>query len=175
MGLRKVSNSNVTRQFDKSDRSGHADLTENEYGIGLEEEGITKVYKEALRMRRTNDFITALALSGDIMNTLGGGMSEPRVAFESSDVGQMLRIEVPGVDVSKLNIEINFNRLTVFQGASQSPEVTIPVPRIIFDKPIPYFIDVDKISAMAEGKVLFISLPFNEKANGYHRKVGIKT
>lgn len=126
-------------------------------------------------MRRTNDFITALALSGDIMNTLGGGISEPRIAFESSDVGQMLKIEVPGVDVSELNIEINYNRLTVFQGANQTPEVTIPVPRIIFDKPIPYFVDVDKITAMAEGKVLNISLPYNERANGYHRKIGIKT
>ena len=119
--------------------------------------------------------MTALALSGDIMNTLGGGMIEPRVAYESSDVGQMLKIEVPGVDVSTLNIEINFNRLTVFQGATQTPDVTIPVPRIIFDKPIPYFIDVDKITAMAEGKVLFISLPYNERASGYHRKIGIRT
>lgn len=126
-------------------------------------------------MRRTNDFITALALSGDIMNTLGGGISEPRIAFESSDVGQMLKIEVPGVDVSELNIEINYNRLTVFQGANQTPEVTIPVPRIIFDKPIPYFIDVEKITAMVQGDVLNISLPFNERANGYHRRIGIKS
>ena len=126
-------------------------------------------------MRRSNDFITALAVSGEILNTLGGGMSQPRIAFESSDVGQMLKIKVPGVDVSGLNVEINFNRLTVFQGAGQAPEVTIPVPRIIFDKPIPYFIDVDKITAMAEGKVLNISLPYNERANGYHRKIGIRT
>ena len=126
-------------------------------------------------MRRSNDFITALAVSGDILNTLGGGMSQPRIAFESSDVGQMLKIKVPGVDVSGLNVEINFNRLTVFQGAGQAPEVTIPVPRIILDKPIPYFIDVDKITAMAEGKVLNISLPYNERANGYHRKIGIRT
>jgi hypothetical protein len=105
-------------------------------------------------MRKTNDFITALALSGDILNTMGGGVSEPRVAFKPSDVGQMLEIRVPGVDLSKLNIEVNFNRLTVFQGANQTPEIAMPVPRIIFDKPIPYFIDVEKISAMAEGKVL---------------------
>lgn len=126
-------------------------------------------------MRKTNDFIVALALSGDILNTMGGGMSEPRVAFKSSDVGQMLEIRVPGVDLSQLNIEVNFNRLTVFQGVHQSPEITIPVPRIIFDKPIPYFIDVEKITAMVEGNVLNISLPFNERANGYHRKIGIRS
>jgi len=126
-------------------------------------------------MRKTNDFITALALSGDILNTMGGGVSEPRVAFKPSDVGQMLEIRVPGVNLSKLNIEVNFNRLTVFQGANQTPEIAMPVPRIIFDKPIPYFIDVQKISAMAEGKVLYINLPFNERANGYHRRIGIAT
>lgn len=127
-------------------------------------------------MRKTNDFITALALSGDILNTMGGGMTEPRIAFRSSDVGQMLEIKVPGVDLSELNIEVNFNRLTVFQGVSQGvPEITIPVPRMIFDKPIPYFIDVEKITAMVQGDALNISLPFNERANGYHRRIGIKS
>lgn len=125
-------------------------------------------------MRKTNDFITALALSGDILNTMGGGMSEPQIAFRSSDVGQMLEIRVPGVDLGRLNIEVNFNRLTVFQGPVDAPEVTIPVPRIIFDKPIPYFIDVEKITAMLEGDALNISLPFNERASGYHRKIGIR-
>lgn len=122
-----------------------------------------------IEMRKTNDFITALALSGDILNTMGGGMTEPRIAFRSSDVGQMLEIKVPGVDLRTLNIEVNFNRLTVFQGVLQG------VPRIIFDKPIPYFIDVEKITAMVQGDVLNISLPFNERANGYHRRIGIKS
>lgn len=120
-------------------------------------------------MRKTNDFITALALSGDILNTMGGGMTEPRIAFRPSDVGQMLEIKLAGVDLSRLNIEVNFNRLTVFQGVLQG------VPRIIFDKPIPYFIDVEKITARVEGNALNISLPFNERANGYHRRIGIRS
>lgn len=122
-----------------------------------------------LEMRKTNDFITALALSGDILNTMGGGMTEPRIAFRPSDVGQMLEIKLAGVDLSTLNIEVNFNRLTVFQGVLQG------VPRIIFDKPIPYFIDVEKITARVEGNALNISLPFNERANGYHRRIGIRS
>src|SRR5690606_12068846 len=122
-----------------------------------------------LEMRKTNDLITALALSGDILNTMGGGMTEPRIAFRPSDVGQMLEIKLAGVDLSRLNIEVNFNRLTVFQGVLQG------VPRIIFDKPIPYFIDVDKITARVEGNALNISLPVNERANGYHRRIGIRS
>jgi len=122
-----------------------------------------------LEMRKTNDLITALALSGDILNTMGGGMTEPRIAFRPSDVGQMLEIKLAGVDLSRLNIEVNFNRLTVFQGVLQG------VPRIIFDKPIPYFIDVEKITARVEGNALNISLPFNERANGYHRRIGIRS
>ena len=143
----------------------YADLTVFDYGTGLEEREETKEVK----MRKTNDFITALAGSGDILNTMGGGMTEPRIAFKPSDVGQMLEIRLPGVDLSTLNIEVNFNRLTVFQG------VTRGVPRIIFDKPIAYFIDVEKITAMVEGNALNISLPFNERANGYHRRIGIKS
>lgn len=124
-------------------------------------------------MRKNNDFITALAVSGDVLNTMNGGISEPRIAIRSSNEGQLLEIRVPGVDLKKLNIEVNHNRLVVFQGVSHADDVTIPVPRIIFDRPVPYFIDVERITAVVEDNVLYIRLPYNERANGYRRKIGI--
>jgi HSP20 family molecular chaperone IbpA len=124
-------------------------------------------------MRKSNDFITALALSGDVLNTMNGGVSQPRIKFTPSEDCQLVEVKVPGVEAHKLNIEVNHNRLMIFQGVSRGVEVMVPVPRIIFDKPIPYYIDVEKITAEVEDNVLYVKLPFNARANGYHRRIGI--
>jgi hypothetical protein len=47
----------------------------------------------------------------------------------------------------------------------------IPMPYSVYNRQQPYFIDVSKIAAQVEDGELVVTLPFNQLANGYHRRV----
>jgi HSP20 family molecular chaperone IbpA len=123
-------------------------------------------------MRDSNRFIQTLGAAGDVMNILSGGMSEPIVKLTPNENAHQLEIRVPGVDVNTLSIEVINNTLNVFHGLEISTENQATViPRVIFNKPIPHFIDINKIEATRKENKLIIQLPFN--AQGYRRKIKI--
>ena len=124
-------------------------------------------------MRDSNRFIQTLGAAGDVMNILSGGMSEPIAKLTPADNAHQLEIRVPGVDVNKLSIEVINNTLNVYHGLEINTEgQTTIVPRVVFNKPIPHFIDVTRIEATRNENKLIIQLPFN--AQGYRRKIKIK-
>jgi len=49
------------------------------------------------------------------------------------------------------------------------------VPKVVYNKPIPYFVDAARISATYEHGFLIVTLPYNEMAEGYHRKISIES
>lgn len=123
-------------------------------------------------MRESNKFIKTLGAAGDIMNILSGGMSEPIIKLTTEDNAHQLVIKVPGVDVNTLSIEIINNTLSVFHALEVASETqSTIIPRVIFNKPIPQFIDISKIEASRKENELIIQLPFN--AEGYRRRVKI--
>jgi len=126
-------------------------------------------------MRKPNEFMSTLAATGDVMNTLAGGISEPVAKVVSLESAQQIKIKVPGVDVNALSIEINNNRLTVFQLMElTTANQPVQVPRIIYSTILPHYINVNGIEASSADNRLIVTLPFNERANGYRRKVNIR-
>lgn len=126
-------------------------------------------------MRKWDNAITKLALAADIANTLGGGMSEPVVKLYKLHDSHQVEVKIPGVKEESVKVEIHNNWLTIFHILEiPTEELVVHVPRMVYSKAIPYFIDVDKINAKFEQSKLIVRLPFNERANGYHRKISIK-
>lgn len=126
-------------------------------------------------MRKWDDTMTKLALAADIANTLGGGMSEPSVKFYKMQDSHRVEVKIPGVKEESIKVEIHNNWLTIFHILEiPTEELIVHVPRMVYSKAIPYFIDVEKIAAKFEDNQLIVRLPFNERANGYHRKISIK-
>jgi HSP20 family molecular chaperone IbpA len=124
---------------------------------------------------KRDDNLTRIALLGDLTNTLGGGNSEPAIQTHKLHDSHVIEVKVPGVKEESLKVEIHNNWLTIFQALRiSSRDVEVQLPRIVFNKAIPYFIDVEKIEAKFEDEQLIVRLPFNERANGYHRKIGIR-
>lgn len=114
------------------------------------------------------DLITSI----DVLNTLHGGVAEPQLKLKQFTDYRQIELKVPGVSREKIKAEINNNQLTVYFTLSiQSRDRMIPVPRVVYHKPIPYFIDRKKISAVFEDETLIVTLPYNELANGYHRDI----
>ncbi|MFM9836952.1 MAG: Hsp20/alpha crystallin family protein [Cyclobacteriaceae bacterium] len=116
-----------------------------------------------------------LLYSIDVLNTLNGGMSEPMVDLQQHENYREIKCAVPGFQEGELQVEIHNNFLSIYYKLSiESDGKEVQIPRVVYYKPIPYFIDVTKISATVEDRFLNVILPFNELANGYHKNISVK-
>jgi HSP20 family molecular chaperone IbpA len=116
-----------------------------------------------------------LLYSIDVLNTLNGGMSETIIDLQQHENYREIKCTVPGLQEGALQVEIHNNFLSIYYKLSiESDGKEVQVPRVVYYKPIPYFIDVTKISATTEDRFLHVILPFNELANGYHKKISVK-
>ncbi len=126
---------------------------------------------------RSNRMISDdLIQSIDITNTLNGGVTEPILKLSQHQDYRQIELKVPGIAEENMHIKINNNQLVVyFDRTVESRKETIYVPHIVYNKSIPYFIDVKNIRAQYIEGVLTIQLPFNELADGYHRDIRIES
>lgn len=118
------------------------------------------------------DLITGI----DILNTINGGSVEPTVKFSKFPEYHEIKVKAPGIAEEQLHVNIENNQLVIFyQLDIESQGKSVPVPRIVYNKAIPFFIDTQNINAQHSGNTLTVQLPFNELANGYHRDVPIES
>jgi HSP20 family molecular chaperone IbpA len=124
-------------------------------------------------MKKNNylDLITAV----DVLNTLNGGMSEPQMSIQQGEEAREIRLRIPGTSKEAVNVEVHNNTLTIYHFIPvPSQDKIIEMPRIVYSRVIPYFIDISKIHAHVEVEELVVELPFNRLANGYHRHIRIR-
>jgi len=118
-----------------------------------------------------NDLMTSV----DVLNTMHGGVSEPFVSFREQPAGREIHVRVPGIIKEAMQAEINNNELFVYYliPVSSSGKL-IQLPQVVYSLKIPYFIEVNGIKATYEANELVVRLPFNERSNGYSRKIQIE-
>jgi HSP20 family molecular chaperone IbpA len=125
-------------------------------------------------MRRKGLVNDDLLQSIDIANTLNGGISEPRMKLSQHQEYRQIELKVPGMVEENMHVKINNNQLMVyFEHTVESRGEMIYAPHIVYNKPIPYFIDAKKIRAEYNEGILTVQLPYNELANGYQRDIPI--
>ena len=122
------------------------------------------------KMKKFKDLLTSV----DVLNTLHGGVSEPFLSLKENAEGREMRVRVPGVNREALQVEIINNQLSVFYFIPiLSNDKLVQMPQIVYNQPIPYFVEVTKIKATYTENELVVDLPFNELSNGYNRKIKI--
>ncbi len=124
-------------------------------------------------MKKENylDLITSI----DVLNTLNGGVSEPQLNLEHYDSYREIRLRVPGISLDDIRVEIHNNNLSIFYLINiLCGDRMIPLPRFVYNRNVPYYIDINKINARLEEEQLIVNLPYNRLANGYHKDVRIK-
>ncbi|HEY9045142.1 MAG TPA: Hsp20/alpha crystallin family protein, partial [Ohtaekwangia sp.] len=113
-----------------------------------------------------------LLTSVDVLNTLHGGISEPAVSLQQQATGREIRVRVPGIEKEALQVEVHNNTLSVFYHIPiESAGKKINMPVVIYNKAIPYFIDISEIKATFEGDELVVQLPYNKLSSGYNKKI----
>jgi HSP20 family molecular chaperone IbpA len=118
-----------------------------------------------------NEIITSI----DVMNTLHGGISEPAVAVKNFHSHRQLTLRVPGIAIDNVHVQIDNHKLVVLNYQTiVSREKEIQFPHVLYNKPIPYFIDADKIAASVNDGYVVVTMPFNVLSGGYHRDIEIQ-
>ena len=113
-----------------------------------------------------------LITSVDVMNTLNGGRTEPVVKLKQRTDSREIRVKIPGIDPEKIEVEVNEDRVLIFYMMNiESGGKEIGTPYSVYNRQQPYFIDVNRIVAQVEEGELVVTLPFNQLANDYHRRV----
>jgi HSP20 family molecular chaperone IbpA len=117
------------------------------------------------------DLITGI----DILNTMNGGIIEPTIKLSQFPEYRQIEVKAPGISEEALHVTVDNNKLIVFYELNlESQNKLVPVPKVVYNKQIPFFIDSKNINAQYQNGTLIVHLPFNELANGYHRDIPIE-
>jgi hypothetical protein len=121
-----------------------------------------------------NHYLDLLA-SVDVMNTLGGGRTEPILKLQQLENFREIRVKIPGIQPEAIEVEVNNNNVTVYYVMNVlSGDKLMKLPYSVYNREQPYFIDVSKIKSQVEKDELVVKLPFNKLANGYHKRIRSK-
>lgn len=132
----------------------------------------TFFYEGDVNMKKANylDLITSI----DVLNTLNGGVSEPQLNLGHFEDYREIRLKVPGISPDDIRVEIYNNNLSIFYLINIiCSEKLILLPRFVYNRNVPYYIDISKINARLEEEELIVNLPYNRLANGYHKDIRI--
>ena len=124
-------------------------------------------------MKRNSNYLD-LITSIDVLNTVNGGVSEPQMNMNHFEEYREIRLKVPGIKQEDVHVEVHNNNLSIYYFINMvSNEKLIQLPRFVYNRSVPYFIDINKINARLENDELIVKLPFNRLANGYHKEIKI--
>jgi HSP20 family molecular chaperone IbpA len=124
-------------------------------------------------MKRNNNYLD-LITSIDVLNTLNGGVSEPQMNMNHHEQYREIKLKVPGIKQEDVHVEVHNNNLSIYYFINVlSNEKLIQLPRFVYNRSVPYFIDINEIKARLEHEELVVKLPFNKLANGYHKDIRI--
>ena len=124
-------------------------------------------------MKRNSNYLDLLT-SIDVLNTLNGGVSEPQMNMNHHEDYREIRLKVPGIKQEDVHVEVHNNNLSIYYFINVvSNEKLIQIPKFVYNRSVPYFIDINKINARIENEELIVRLPFNTLANGYHKEIRI--
>lgn len=120
-----------------------------------------------------NKWVTNILKVVDTLNTFNGGMISPSYKLNRNDDNYLLAIKAPGVSPEAMRVEVVEDKLMIYHLLDFGKEEKEIIPNIINVIPIPSEVDIKKISAEYEDKLLLVYLPFGEKSEGYYRSVDI--
>src|SRR5690349_10641534 len=97
-------------------------------------------------MKRANylDLITSI----DVLNTVNGGVSEPQINLIHYEDYREIRLKIAGIKLDEIHVEVHNNTLSIFYFINIiCTDRLIQLPRFVYNRNVPYYIDISKIKA----------------------------
>ncbi|OKL40893.1 Hsp20/alpha crystallin family protein [Pontibacter flavimaris] len=118
-----------------------------------------------MKLIKDKEFLKNIAHQIDLLNTIGGGVSETYVHIEKYKKGAVINVWAAGVSPESFKVVLHNNQLTLFSilHDQENPEMAAPLFNRTFV--LPPQVDLGRIEAVHEDGQLQVRLPYFEGTN----------
>ncbi|MDX5347909.1 MAG: Hsp20/alpha crystallin family protein [Hymenobacteraceae bacterium] len=116
-----------------------------------------------MKLINNKEFLKNVAQQIDLLNTLGGGISETQVQVNKYKKGILIRVHAPSVNPELYQVVVDKNKLTVMTlfASEANPDLQVPMFHQVFE--LPAYANFSKIKAVFENGELQVRVPFLAK------------
>ncbi|WP_162054429.1 Hsp20/alpha crystallin family protein [Pontibacter pamirensis] len=126
-----------------------------------------------MKLIKDKELLKNIALQIDLLNTLGGGVSETYIDIKKYKKGAVINVWAAGVDPEAFKVVLHDNNLTVFSvlQSRENSEMAAPLFNRMFM--LPPQVDLRRVEAVYQKGQLMVKLPYHE-STGQPREIDIK-
>ncbi|RYY18877.1 MAG: Hsp20/alpha crystallin family protein [Cytophagaceae bacterium] len=110
----------------------------------------------------SREFIRNIAPQLDLLNTIGGGVAQPKLHVNKRPQGVVLHVAMPSVAAEQFHVVLNSNNLTVYGEYRHQPEDQLAAPLFVQQLNLPTNLDLTSINATHENGELRVAIPFKD-------------
>ncbi len=112
----------------------------------------------------SREFIRNIAPQLDLLNTIGGGVAQPKLHVNQRPQGVVLHVAMPSVAAEQFHVVLNNSDLTVYGEYRHQPDDQLAAPLFVQRLNLPANLDLAAINASHENGELRVAIPFKEAA-----------
>ena len=113
----------------------------------------------------SREFIRNIAPQLDLLNTIGGGVAQPRMRLNRRPQGVVLHVAMPSVAAESFHVVLKDSKLTVYGEYRHQPADQLAAPLFVQTLDLPENLDLTSINATHDDGELRVAIPFRDPAN----------
>ena len=122
----------------------------------------------------SREFIRNIAPQLNLLNTIGGGVAQPRMRLNRRSQGVVLHVAMPGVEAERFHVVLKDSKLTVYGEYRHQPGDELAAPLFVQTLDLPQNLDLTGINATHDNGELRVAIPFRDQANSQPREIDIQ-
>ncbi|MCC9135748.1 Hsp20/alpha crystallin family protein [Pontibacter silvestris] len=117
-----------------------------------------------MKLIKDKELLRNIAQQIDLLNTIGGGVSETYVDIKKYKKGAVIEVWSAGVNPEAFRVVLHNNQLTIFSifQSQENPQLGAPLFNKIFM--LPPQVDLSRIEAVHQDGQLQVRLPYHDAA-----------
>ncbi|WP_114782900.1 Hsp20 family protein [Botryobacter ruber] len=127
-----------------------------------------------MKLIKDKEFLRNIAQHIDLLNTVGGGISETYVEVKKYRKGAVIQVKAAGVIPEAFKVLLHNNQLSIMSVLQNQEKSGVGVPLFAQTFVLPPEVDVTGIEAVHQESALQIRLPYHDAANN-PKEIEIKT
>lgn len=117
-----------------------------------------------MKIIKDKEFLRTIAHHIDLLNTVGGGVSETYVEVKKKNKSAVISAWAAGVNPESFRVVLHQNQLTIFSALQHDTETQLAVPLFNRTFMLPPQIDLSRIEAVYKNGELRVKLPYHDAA-----------
>jgi HSP20 family protein len=121
----------------------------------------------------SREFIRTIAPQLDLLNTIGGGVAQPKLHVNERPKGVVLHVAMPSVPAESFHVVLKDSKLTVYGEFRHTPEDQLAAPLFVQTLDLPRNLDLTSINATHDNGELRVAIPFRDAEASQPREIDI--